>query len=628
MINSFINKIYGTDLGYIFRFRKGDETYFLLIDIKGWIFLTQYIPEKKKTDEFVNIARKKLIGKRLLEIQMPFFDRYLKITFEDNLTLYVEFMEGGNLVLTENDKIIATVRIIDERKRKIKPSVQYTPPLINEFNPLENDFSKILQQILSSKGNIVSTLWKFAGIPPEIVEDACLEENINKDLLPREISSENINKLFLKIKEKIEKYLYEPRPCIIIDKTGTYKNVINHELALYKDFDKIFFDNFNSAVEDYFFKIKEYEIKKEEVEKEEKRRKKILEDLNTKLENIKKENESITKLINIFKENFEDIDKIFKEINNKILEKKWEEIIKILEQNWRREWGEIKKIELKNKNFEIEFDKQIIVLQLSLSLMKNINFLFDKIKENKVKINKIEERIKEIETGLKKKKIEEEKVIQLKKIEKKKWYENYLWFFSSNNLLAIAGRDDTQNEALIRKRLEKDDLVFHADIHGSPFLLLKMGEKKAEEKDIQEAAQFVASYSSAWKEALRAVDVYWVRPDQISKKAPSGTYLAKGSFMIYGKKNYLRNIPLALAILIDENAMPKVMPEIACSDKDRITLIPGRMTKEEVCNKIITLLKSSNLKLKETKFREILMRDLPKGGFEIYHISDNFKKSK
>ena len=32
---------------------------------------------------------------------------------------------------------------------------------------------------------------------------------------------------------------------------------------------------------------------------------------------------------------------------------------------------------------------------------------------------------------------------------------------------------------------------------------------------------------------------YWVRPDQVSKTAPSGEYLTVGSFMIRGKKNFL-----------------------------------------------------------------------------------------
>ncbi|MEM2273195.1 MAG: fibronectin-binding domain-containing protein, partial [Candidatus Bathyarchaeia archaeon] len=49
-------------------------------------------------------------------------------------------------------------------------------------------------------------------------------------------------------------------------------------------------------------------------------------------------------------------------------------------------------------------------------------------------------------------------------------------------------------------------------------------------------------------EQIRAIDVYWVRPEQVSKTPPSGQYLPRGSFMIYGARNYIKNVPLEVAI--------------------------------------------------------------------------------
>ena len=48
-----------------------------------------------------------------------------------------------------------------------------------------------------------------------------------------------------------------------------------------------------------------------------------------------------------------------------------------------------------------------------------------------------------------------------------------------------------------------------------------------------------ASYSRAWKLGVQSVDVYWIAPEQVSKQAKAGEYLAKGAFMVYGKRNYL-----------------------------------------------------------------------------------------
>jgi len=130
----------------------------------------------------------------------------------------------------------------------------------------------------------------------------------------------------------------------------------------------------------------------------------------------------------------------------------------------------------------------------------------------------------------------------------KAWYEKFRWFQSSDDLLVIGGKDATTNEILIKKHMEPHDIVFHADITGAPFVIIKTEGKQPSEQSLKEAAQLAASYSRAWKETLGAVGVYWVHPKQISKSPPSGQYLKKGSFIIRGTKNYIRNVPLAVAI--------------------------------------------------------------------------------
>ena len=47
---------------------------------------------------------------------------------------------------------------------------------------------------------------------------------------------------------------------------------------------------------------------------------------------------------------------------------------------------------------------------------------------------------------------------------------------------------------------------------------------------------------------LTALNVYWVHPEQVSKTPPSGEYLTKGSFIIRGNKNFIRGVPLKIAI--------------------------------------------------------------------------------
>jgi len=112
----------------------------------------------------------------------------------------------------------------------------------------------------------------------------------------------------------------------------------------------------------------------------------------------------------------------------------------------------------------------------------------------------------------------------------------------------VGGKDATSNEVLVRKHAEPSDLVFHSDIHGSPFVLVKSGDSEISDYAKKEAAEFTAAYSKAWTSGLATVDVYAVRPDQVSKQPPTGEYLPKGSFMIYGQREWFRDVELKLAI--------------------------------------------------------------------------------
>ena len=135
--------------------------------------------------------------------------------------------------------------------------------------------------------------------------------------------------------------------------------------------------------------------------------------------------------------------------------------------------------------------------------------------------------------------LEEEAKKQARKDKKREWYEKFHWFISSQGFLCIGGKDATSNEIVVKKHMDKEDLVLHTDMAGSPFFVIKNGQE-ASEKTIEEAAQATAVYSKAWKLGHTSADVFYVKPEQVSKEAQSGEYMQKGSFMIRGKTTYLR----------------------------------------------------------------------------------------
>jgi predicted ribosome quality control (RQC) complex YloA/Tae2 family protein len=245
----------------------------------------------------------------------------------------------------------------------------------------------------------------------------------------------------------------------------------------------------------------------------------------------------------------------------KILYEKYLEVKKQIEEGK-------KKITIDNLTFEIDPNKTI---------QQNAAIYFEKAKKAKKKLEKLKKVIK-IKGEIKVEKREHPK--------KREWYDKFRWFISSDGFLIVAGKDAKTNEQLIRKYMKDDDLVFHADITGSPFALIKKG-KNAPKQTIEEAAMFTACYSKAWKVGLASMDVYYVNPEQVSKKAPAGEYIPKGAFMIYGKKNWKRRVELKLAIGVKDREIV-YGPEIAVRKKTKrfVTIVPGEKNVKELKEEI------------------------------------------
>ena len=104
--------------------------------------------------------------------------------------------------------------------------------------------------------------------------------------------------------------------------------------------------------------------------------------------------------------------------------------------------------------------------------------------------------------------------------------------------------------------MEKDDKIFHAEISGSPFFILKNRNKELLPLSIDETAHATVCFSRAWQASAYGLNSFWVMPDQVKKAAPTGQSMGKGSFMIYGTRNFIKvsSLKLAVGVLkIDEN---------------------------------------------------------------------------
>ena len=183
----------------------------------------------------------------------------------------------------------------------------------------------------------------------------------------------------------------------------------------------------------------------------------------------------------------------------------------------------------------------------------------------------------------------EEEKVELKKV--KRVFTNYRWFITSDGNLVIGGRDAESNDSVVKKYLGEKDLYFHADIHGAPSVVMKV-TKEPTEKGIEEAAQFSWCMSKAWNTRIGNGSVFYVTKSQVSKTPESGEYLARGAWVIRGRKNYITHLNLELAVGFQkyENREYVVAAPISAISGMKVIIVPGD-GKEEVVNEISDLLK-------------------------------------
>ncbi|XP_050753824.1 ribosome quality control complex subunit NEMF isoform X2 [Gymnogyps californianus] len=201
----------------------------------------------------------------------------------------------------------------------------------------------------------------------------------------------------------------------------------------------------------------------------------------------------------------------------------------------------------KNKNKQLKKPQKnkpsLVDVDLSLSAYANAKKYYDHkrhaAKKTQKTVEAAEKAFKSAEKKTKQTLREVQTVTTIQKARKVYWFEKFLWFISSENYLIIAGRDQQQNELIVKRYLKPGDIYVHADLHGATSCVIKnpSGEP-IPPRTLTEAGTMALCYSAAW-DARVVTSAWWVSHNQVSKTAPTGEYLTTGSFMIRGKKNFL-----------------------------------------------------------------------------------------
>ena len=551
LIGAKVDKIYQPDENTLILQLHKEGKQLIKVILPNSIFLAKEKSAGRQLN-FSIFLRKHLSNCRLTSIVQKDFERILELEFQlnDKRILIIELFSKGNIIFCDSSyNIISALKEQTWKDRTIKKNELYKYPPA-KTNPFDLSLNRLAKAIIESKkDSIVKTLaidLSFSGI---YAEEICLASNIDKNKIP--INDLEIKNIYATI-QKIKNLKINP-------------NAINHEafpfeLKLYENKEKVYFPTFSEAIE---------------------------ENIAYQPPRLSKEKEKLTKLLEIQKKQLEHIKLVIEEETEKanLIYNNYQLINSLLQQrdlDKMKQDSLVKEINKKDKTFTMALKGSNLTLNINQSIDVNASFYYEKAKRMKHKLAGAEKAITMTLEKLKK-----SDIIEVKKEKpaerKREWYEKFRWFISSDGFLVISGSDATTNDIIVKKHLEKNDLVFHTELKGSPFVVIKSNNNLISQNTIEEAAIFCAANSMQWSAKLAASDVYYVGPDQLKKELG----LPKGTFMIHGKRTYLKPVlQLAIGVTNDTKIMCAPINAVKSNCKNMIIIKQGDMKKSDIAKKI------------------------------------------
>ena len=525
---------------------RGNERVDLVIEAGIRFHPTRFPKESPRfPSSFAMLLRKHLENARLVGIEQHGFDRVIVLSFEreEKKHIIAELFSKGNVILTDDD-----FRVIMPLKHRMKTGSAYSFPKPRPDPRKIRDVSE-LRDILGDREvvrSIALNLGTGGLYAEEILERAGVDKNKKGD----ELSDEEAERILKAIHE-----IYVPEevtPHIVLDK-GSFIDYQPVELLRYDKLEKKYFDTYWKAIDTFFSSktVQRVEVMEKRNEALERLKTRYKSQLEAK-ERFESEMERLKETGNLIYENYQKIEAIHSAFKRAVENRGWKGVAEIVEKEKKKgNLKEVIKLIPEENAVDIEIDGHEIRLWLRKSIHEIADEYYSKAKKFREKLNGVLIALRRTQEEMKRAEETKERRLlsSIRVARKRKWYERYRWYLTSEGYLVIGGRNADMNEEVVSKHMERNDLFFHTETPGGTAAILKNGQK-AGEKSIAEACEFAAIYSALWNEGKHSGEVYYVLPEQVKRAAKPGEYLPKGSFFIEGKRNY-RKVSLKAAVGVD-----------------------------------------------------------------------------
>ncbi|ERH10452.1 MAG: putative eukaryotic snRNP-like RNA-binding protein [halophilic archaeon J07HX64] len=587
----------------------------------------------ERPPNFAMMMRNRIEGAELVGVEQFEFDRILSFRFERDdgtTTLVAELFGDGNLaVLDGTDEVVDSLETVRLKSRTVAPGARYEFPDAR-FDPLATDRDTFAERFAESDADVVRTLATQFNFGGTWAEELCTRADVEKTLDVAAVDDTTIDRLYATVGElgaRLRGGDLDPR--VYRDGSDSPRvDVTPVPMRERAGFDANPFDSFTGALDDYYTSLDEETepagSDRPEFEAEIEKRKRIIEQQRGAIESFEQQAAAERETAQSLYANYDLVDEVLTTVRTaRDAGHSWDDIAARFEHG--AEQGidaaqAVDTVDGSEGTVTLSVDDRSVTLRVRDGVEKNADRIYQEAKRIEEKKQGAEAAIENTRTELESVRAErdawergdaddsgqdtagdtdDETVDWLSRSsvpvrQTDRWYEQFRWFHTSDDFLVIGGRNADQNEAIVKKYLDRGDLFFHAQAHGGPVTVLKAtGPSESYDDDIevpdrskQEAARFAVSYSSVWKASRYTGDAYMVDYDQVSKTPESGEYLEKGGFAVRGDRTYFENVAVGVTVGITCEPETRVIGGPSDTVEERaetsITVEPGKYAQNDI----------------------------------------------